>query len=514
MMAARLRHPRAWAGLLLAVAVAAAAASATSRPVAGASLRRPWAPTRTLSAAPRPVTWQHGAVRLAVRSAASPAAPPSAAGANGSKPQNDVYLYEPQPLKENEEKHILSVFVADEAGLINRVAGVFARRGANIESLAVALNLDKALFTIVLNGTKRDVSNVCKQIQKLVKVRQVNDVTRSSRIDRELMLIKVQAPAGQARTEVLQIAQVYRARICDMGSDSILMTVVGDPGKLVAIQKMLSRYGILEVARTGRIALLRGNERIMGGGWGDSLRYQKSLASADTESAGFDMSEFELPDRDGDVYAVGDDMGDFVGNNDGLMDITLTVDELLQDGVGNLDSSLKPHMVSIVVADKPGVLNLVTGVFARRGYSVMSLAVGPSVGEGLSRISMVVPGTNASISKLIKQLYKIIYVQEVVDLTSTPHVARELSLIKVACTSQQRRELESVASIFHGSIVDVSPTSVVIQMEGKERKMKALQEVLQQYGILEIARTGRVALERQSGVDSNYLTRYQQGRLM
>jgi acetolactate synthase-1/3 small subunit len=86
--------------------------------------------------------------------------------------------------------------------------------------------------------------------------------------------------------------------------------------------------------------------------------------------------------------------------------------------------------------------------------------------------------------------------------------------LQVACQSDQRRELESIASIFHGSIVDVSPTSMVIQVEGKERKMKALQDVLQQYGILEIARTGRVALLRQSGVDSNYLNRFQQGRIM
>merc|ERR1711963_174210 len=106
---------------------------------------------------------------------------------------------------------------------------------------------------------------------------------------------------------------------------------------------------------------------------------------------------------------------------------------------------------------------------------------------------MVVPGTTASISKLTKQLYKLVEVVKVTDLTGTPHVARELCLIKVSCTPRQRRDLETVANIFHGSIVDVGPTTV------------ALQEVLEPYGILEIARTGRVALKRASGVDSTYL---------
>lgn len=94
----------------------------------------------------------------------------------------DVYVYEPTPLEQGVEKHTISVFVADEAGIINRVAGVFARRGANIESLAVGLNTDKALFTIVVTGQASTVANLVKQLSKLVKVRYVEDITYHERV--------------------------------------------------------------------------------------------------------------------------------------------------------------------------------------------------------------------------------------------------------------------------------------------------------------------------------------------
>lgn len=122
-----------------------------------------------------------------------------AAAAQEQEQAADVYEFEPQPLEEGVRKHMLSVFVADESGLINRVAGVFARRGANIESLAVGLTVDKALFTIVATGTDAVVANLAKQIGKLVNVRYVEDITDESHVERELMLIKVRGCEGVCR---------------------------------------------------------------------------------------------------------------------------------------------------------------------------------------------------------------------------------------------------------------------------------------------------------------------------
>lgn len=139
------------------------------------------------------------------------------------------------------EKHTISVFVADEAGLINRVAGVFARRGANIESLAVGLNKDKALFTIVVTGTRNTVDNLVKQLRKLVKVRYVEDVTESSRIERELVMIKIRAPSGPTRTEILQVAEIFRARTVDVSDRCLTLAVTGDPGKVTAFLNSLTK---------------------------------------------------------------------------------------------------------------------------------------------------------------------------------------------------------------------------------------------------------------------------------
>lgn len=154
-----------------------------------------------------------------------------------------------------------------------------------------------------------------------------------------------------------------------------------------------------------------------------------------------------------------------------------------------LDASYHPenkgfeaHTLSVDVQDVPGVLNQVTGVIARRGFNIQSLAVGNSEREGMSRITLVVPGDAKSIPNLRKQLLKLIYVDSVKELATVPHVARELMLVKVKCSPSQRGELMDLARIFHGNVCDVSKTTVTIELTGKNKKMRAIQEVLEPYG--------------------------------
>ncbi|KAI8474701.1 MAG: small subunit of acetolactate synthase-domain-containing protein [Monoraphidium minutum] len=407
----------------------------------------------------------------------------------------DVYVSEPEPLEAGEEKHVISIFVADEAGLINRVAGVFARRGANIDSLAVGLNDEKALFTIVVTGTRQTVSNLVKQLSKLVKVRYVEDITTSNRVERELELIKLRAPAGPARTEVLQLAEVFRARVVDMSEGTMTLCASGDPGKTAALSKMLAKFGVLEVCRTGRISLKRGE---------DLLENLRAPVETPAFSGGSEVMCGALESREGDVYQVAK------ADMHGVWEVpTVNLIEpqtySRDKGADRDDEEYRAHTLSILVADLPGVLQEVTMVFARRSYNVQSLAVGPAETPGDSRITTVVPGTTGSISKLIKQVKKLVNVKACEDITSRPYVARELMLVKVRCTPSQRGELRHLSQIFRMSIIDVAPTTMVLEAQGREAKMKAIVDLLEPYGVLETARTGRIALARESGVDSKYL---------
>ncbi len=155
-------------------------------------------------------------------------------------------------------KHTISVLVEDEAGVLTRISGLFARRGFNIESLAVgpAEQLGVSRITMVVPGDEQIIEQLIKQLYKLISVLKVQDISQQPSVERELMLIKVNATASN-RAEVIQLAQIFRARIVDLSEEALTIEVVGDPGKIVAIIQMLNKFGIREIARTGKIALIR-----------------------------------------------------------------------------------------------------------------------------------------------------------------------------------------------------------------------------------------------------------------
>ena len=155
-------------------------------------------------------------------------------------------------------KQTISVLVEDEAGVLTRIAGLFARRGFNIESLAVgpAEQVGVSRITMVVPGDEKVVEQLIKQLYKLISVLKVQDISQQPCVERELMLIKVNASASN-RAEVIQVAQIFRARVVDLSEEALTIEVVGDPGKIVAIIQMLNKFGIREIARTGKIALVR-----------------------------------------------------------------------------------------------------------------------------------------------------------------------------------------------------------------------------------------------------------------
>ena len=155
-------------------------------------------------------------------------------------------------------KHTLSVLVEDESGALSRISGLFARRGFNIESLAVghAEHRGVSRLTMVVEGDDRTLEQMSKQLNKLINVLGVIDLSRIPAVERELMLLKVSAPA-ENRSAILDLVQVFRAKVVDVADNALTLEVVGDPGKLVALERLLEGYGILEIARTGKVALER-----------------------------------------------------------------------------------------------------------------------------------------------------------------------------------------------------------------------------------------------------------------
>ncbi|CAK8531596.1 unnamed protein product [Lathyrus sativus] len=381
--------------------------------------------------------------------------------------------------------------------MINRIAGVFARRGFNIESLAIGFNQDRALFSIVVSGLMTFFAKLLSSFRSLSNVLKVDDLSNEPQVERELMLLKMHADP-QYRAEIKWLVDTFRAKIVDISEDSVTAEVTGDPGKMVAVQRSFSKFGIKEIARTGKIALRREKMGASAPFWRYSaasypdLEGKTAINALVGQKSVNPVGKTDMP-VGGDVYPI--EPSD-----------SFTVNQVLDAQWGFLHDEdtrgIRSHTLSMLVNDAPGVLNIVTGVFARRGYNTQSLAVGHSEVEGISRLTTVVPGTDESISKLVQQLYKLVDLHKVQDITHLPFVERELMLIKIVVNAAARRDVLDIASIFRARAVDVSDHTITLELTGDLDKMVALQRLLEPYGICEVARTGSIELARESGVDS------------
>nr|YP_010952194.1 aceohydroxyacid synthase small subunit [Gloiopeltis furcata]WMP13863.1 aceohydroxyacid synthase small subunit [Gloiopeltis furcata] len=163
------------------------------------------------------------------------------------------------------------------------------------------------------------------------------------------------------------------------------------------------------------------------------------------------------------------------------------------------------HTLSVLVQDEAGVLSRISGLFARRGFNIESLAVGPAEKAGMSRITMIVPGDNRTIEQLTKQLYKLVNIFKVQDVTNIPCVERELILMKIKASHETRSLILEIANIFRAKIVDMAHEYLILEVTGDPGKVVAIEQLLKQYGIVEIARTGKISLIRSSNVNTELL---------
>lgn len=161
------------------------------------------------------------------------------------------------------DRYILSVLVNNHSGVLSRIAGLFSRRGYNIDSLSVGETEDKAVsrMTIVVRGDHAVLEQITKQLAKLIDVLHIKELKPSVSVYRELVLIKVGATDTQ-RAEVVQIADIYKAKILDVDTSSITMEITGDQHKLASFIRLIEPYGIKEIVRTGMSAIGRTNETI------------------------------------------------------------------------------------------------------------------------------------------------------------------------------------------------------------------------------------------------------------
>jgi acetolactate synthase-1/3 small subunit len=161
--------------------------------------------------------------------------------------------------------------------------------------------------------------------------------------------------------------------------------------------------------------------------------------------------------------------------------------------------------LSITVINESGVLTRISTVFSSRGFNIDSIAVGPTENLGVSKIILVIPGDYQTIEQITKQLNKLIQVIEVKDITNQACVERELMLIKVKSSPSIRSEILEIVEIFRSKVVDISDVSMTIEVTGDPGKILTIQELLKRYSIIEIVRTGKISIERELGINTEYL---------
>jgi acetolactate synthase I/III small subunit len=158
-------------------------------------------------------------------------------------------------------KHVLAILVENKAGALTRISGLFSRRGFNIENIAVGETVTPGIarMTITVEGSDTVIEQVMKQLHKLINVLKVSNLSHEPAVMRELMLIKVRAETG-SRSDIQQIVETFRGKVVDVSTDSMIIEVTGNEDKLEAIKMLLDHFGIKEIVRTGKVALLRGSK--------------------------------------------------------------------------------------------------------------------------------------------------------------------------------------------------------------------------------------------------------------
>ena len=157
---------------------------------------------------------------------------------------------------------------------------------------------------------------------------------------------------------------------------------------------------------------------------------------------------------------------------------------------------MSKHTLAVLVENKPGVLTRIAGLFARRGFNIDTLTVGPTDDEHVSRVTLTLDGAVHPIDQVTKQLHKLIHVLKIRDLDPHDTVARELALFKVSADGQTRAEVMQICEIFRGKVVDVGKRSIIIEITGTNEKIEAFERMVRPFGLIEMMRTGEIAISR------------------